>query len=331
MKKTLLFIASAFLIALNANSQTYGYATTSATYTNLVNPTSVNNGMTWDDPDTSISTGFTYQLFGNNYDSLYFGFGLGSYLTPLRNPFAQIIPIIGLSSADIIDRGAFSTSQTSLSPISTKVEGASGNRIFKLEFRNAGFYGDLDDDGISTDFINMQLWIYENSGDIEYHFGPSNVSQPLLAYDTVGAVHSLIPNVDIFNGQVSPNSILLEGPANNPIAYKDSSFRVVTGTPASGTVYRFINGGSVSLKELVKNADQLTFEVFPNPAVDFISLNLELTDLISNVVSIYNMKGQLVSIKGFEKRINLSDLNQGTYFIEAITNEGRAIAKFVKN
>jgi hypothetical protein len=332
MKKSLLLLTSVVLFVWNTKAQTYGYVTTSATYTDLTNSTSINNGQVWDDPDTSIAVGFTYQLFGNNYDSLYFGLGVGASLTPTKNLMSNPLPIIFLSSADIIDRGENSPNQVSLSPISYRTEGTVGSRIFKLEYKNAGFFDELySGSGTSTQFINMQLWIYESSGDIEYHFGPSNVTQPSLVYDSVGAVHALIPNLDYLNQVISTNSILLEGPADNPTPFKDSTLRVVTGTPSNGTVYRFINGGSVSVKELVKNADQLTFELFPNPVVDFITMNLEVTDLISNVISIYNTNGQLVSIKGFEKRINLSDLSQGTYFVEAITKEGRAIAKFIKH
>ncbi len=330
MKKTLLIICSVVILGLNLNAQTYGYATTSATYTDLTNASTINNGQVWDDPDTAIATGFTYQLFGNNYDSLYLGFGVGATFTTSENLQSQPAPFIFLSSADIIDRGENSMNQVSLSPISHKVEGTTGNRIFKLEYKNAGFYEELySGNGNSTQFINMQLWIYETSGDIEYHFGPSNVTQPFLVYDSIGAIHGLVPDVDLITGSASLNSIFLEGSANNPIPFKDSTLRVVNGTPSNGTVYRFINGGNVSLNELTKT-NQLSFSVFPNPTTDYISIDLALNDLVSTIVSIYDINGKFVSIKGFEKTINISDLEAGTYFLEIITKDGRGIAKFMK-
>lgn len=330
MKKIFLFISTVLFIVSASKAQTYGFTKTTSTYTDLTNATSLNAGMVWDDPDTAIAVGFTYQLFGNNSDSLYLGIGVGGIFSPSSNLTLQPYPIIIMTTADIIDRGDNSPNQVSISPISYKVEGTSGSRVFKLEYKNAGFYNELYTGvGSSNQFINMQLWIYEISGDIEFHFGPSNVTQPNLVYDSIGAVHGLSPNLDFIQNQISINSISLEGPADNPTPFKDSTLRVVNGTPSNGTVYRFSNGGTISVRELIK-ANQLTVKAFPNPARNFISLDLESADLTSTIITIYDINGKLVSIKGFEKNINISDLNSGTYFLEALTNKGRATTKLVK-
>lgn len=330
MKKTVLFIVSAFLISFSASSQTYGFLKTTGTYTNLTNTTSVNNGQIWDDPNYSFPTSFTYQLFGNTYDSIFMGVGLGGYLIPSKDLSAIPMPLILLTSADLVDRGELSLNNLSISPISFTTIGTSGNRIFKLEYRNAGFYNDIfTNQGVSTDFINMQVWIYESSGNIEYHFGPNNVTQPIISYDGLGPSHGLSPNLNVNSSDLSNNSILLTGLANSPSAVIDSTYLRVDGTPANGTIYRFVNGGAVSVLEFTKS-DKLSFGVFPNPAITNITLDIEQKELISNVVSIYSVNGNLIGIKGFEKNINVSDLNSGTYFLEVLTEQGRAIAKFVK-
>lgn len=331
MMKKLLFITTAFLTtAVGVNAQTYGFTKTTATYSDLTNATSLNNGQVWDDPDLSISTGFSYQLYGNAYDSLYLGFGVGGTYSTSRLFFSSPFPAIFMTTADLIDRGYDSPNQVSVSPISYKVEGTAGSRIFKLEFKNAGFYEDLNaNQGVSTDYINMQLWLFENSGNIEYHFGPNSVTQPLLVYDTTGPAHGLSSNIDVFNFQISKNSIFLEGAANNPTAFQDSAFRVVNGTPPNGTVYRFINGGTVSVDELIQS-NQINLSIYPNPTTKVVSMNIDQSDLISHTVSIYNVNGQLVSIKEYQSQIDVSELNNGTYFMEVITKDGRGVSKFIK-
>ena len=47
-------------------------------------------------------------------------------------------------------------------------------------------------------------------------------------------------------------------------------------------------------------------------------------------VSIYNVNGQLVSIKEYQSQIDVSELNNGTYFMEVITKDGRGVSKFIK-
>jgi len=330
MKRTLLLIAFIFFITINGNSQSYGFTKTTANYTAITNSISINNGVIWDDPDYSIPTGFTYQLFGSSYDSIYMGVGLGGYIVPSKDLSRLPMPLILLTSADLVDRGELSSNNISLSPLSYSTSGNVGSRIFKLQYNNAGFYNDIyTNQGLSTDYINMQMWIYESNGNIEYHFGASNVTQPFLDYDGSGPSHGLSPSIDIPTAKLSNNSILLTGLANSPNAVIDSTYIKVNGTPPNGTVYRFINGGTVSVKELLQS-NQINLAIYPNPTTQAVSMNIDQNDLISNIVSIYNMNGQLVSIKEYQSNIEVSELNNGTYFLEVFTKEGRGVAKFIK-
>lgn len=327
-KTILLTVALCYLY--DSYSQSYGFMKTTTTYTNLVNGSPVNDSVNWQDIDTTISVGFPFLFFGNTYYNLDFGGMYASTISPTPAVSGAIYPLISISRARLVDRYRVFSSGPSFSPISYKTEGAIGNRIFKLEWRNAGFYDEFTSRFTTYDYINMQLWIYEATGNIEYHFGPNSISWgPIVYEDSLGAHHSLIPTLLLSDGSMSPNSISLIGNADNPNAIKGPQYRKVDGTPSNGTVYRFINGGTVSLKEFNENKEKL-LSIYPNPATNSISLSIDQNELISNVVSIYNTSGKLISIRGFESNISINELDQGIYFIEATTNNGKVIGKFIK-
>ena len=72
------------------------------------------------------------------------------------------------------------------------------------------------------------------------------------------------------------------------------------------------------------------FTVFPNPATNELNIDAELS-FINNQLKIYSISGRLENnylIKG--KKINISNLSKGVYFIEI--NDGTKLyySKFVK-
>ncbi|HNW99607.1 MAG TPA: T9SS type A sorting domain-containing protein [Bacteroidales bacterium] len=74
-----------------------------------------------------------------------------------------------------------------------------------------------------------------------------------------------------------------------------------------------------------------SFEIYPNPATDVISVSYEN---IKNVnFYVYNVQGKLLftkSAKNKNTKINISDLGKGVYFIKAECAEGTIIKRFVK-
>ena len=73
--------------------------------------------------------------------------------------------------ADIADRGY--NTPISESDVFYKLTGEPGSRIFKLEWKNVGFYREIAEQGTANNYTNFQLWIYEGSSDIEVRFGPN--------------------------------------------------------------------------------------------------------------------------------------------------------------
>ena len=73
----------------------------------------------------------------------------------------------------------------------------------------------------------------------------------------------------------------------------------------------------------------LEFKVFPNPTTDILFISSEMA-IVENI-AVYNFSGQLVLEQaGDVSQVDVSKLNQGIYFAEITSEEGRSVQKFVK-
>lgn len=64
------------------------------------------------------------------------------------------------------------------------------------------------------------------------------------------------------------------------------------------------------------------FSIYPNPTSDIIKINLE-SNLTLEKVNIYNTLGQIIKSEN-NKTIDIKSLAKGNYFVEVITNQGKA-------
>lgn len=80
----------------------------------------------------------------------------------------------------------------------------------------------------------------------------------------------------------------------------------------------------------IKN-EVVDFSVFPNPANDHVSINIDATDQI-NHVSITNILGKVVyEQNAYNSSIDVADLHPGIYFITLETNKGKGQKKIIIN
>ena len=70
------------------------------------------------------------------------------------------------------------------------------------------------------------------------------------------------------------------------------------------------------------------FSIYPNPASNTLNINVR-ENLIFEKATIYNSLGQSIDIKT-SKIIDIKDLSKGTYFIEVVTDKGKATKTFIK-
>lgn len=330
MKSLLLIISVIILFPNVLFSQSYTFSATTGTYAGLDNPVSLNNGQVWELPAFEIPIGFDFWFFNSSIDTLYFfEDGAGSVLSTskLQSGLHKLLIPYGTS---LIDRG-YGTS-LSQSPLSYELSGESGSRILKIEWKNAGFYGDFENNGTSTDYVNFQLWLHETTGHIEIHYGPSLINYPALDFnDESGPSVSLIPSYDYNLDVFSPNSLWLEGSPLSPVMITSDNFVFLNGSVSPNTIYKFDNltvgSPGITVNEPV---------VYPNPVKDLLNIRLNTVLTSPAAVIICDITGRNVynaavsANQTGELQINVSDLNAGIFQLIIQKGQETYTSRFVK-
>lgn len=206
-----------------------------------------------------------------------------------------------------------------LSPIYYEVSGDPGNQIFKLEFVKSGFVNDAEQE----DYINYQLWLYEDCNVFEFHFGDISIDSAEfdLFYNNAPAPFMGYGNNYPYFFYVLDGSLTAPTLSFNAANSLDS-------VPNPNSVYTFRNCyASISEKETK------TFDVYPNPASDVI--NLSFTEIIEDSeLSILNINGELVYSEvltsGDSYTINTESLAKGIYVVNIKSDETFYSTKLVK-
>ena len=92
----------------------------------------------------------------------------------------------------------------------------------------------------------------------------------------------------------------------------DTGYVVGTG----GTILQTTNGVTVGIKE--PNLDE-QMKIYPNPASDIITLEIDKGNNTDLTLKIYNLLGILVKseiVKQSKQQININDLSNGIYMVE---------------
>ena len=315
MKKGLLPILLFCILPLFVSSQTYQFDVSSAPYVELSGGTPAVTA-TWDDPGYALPIGFVFHFYNQTISTVY---QIATVAYPLlsNHSFGDTLGFFMVFGADLIDRGFADTLLQS--PITYKTTGSPGHRIFTLEWKNAGFFKEYFYLADNNDFVNFQFRLYEDSGTIEYHFGPSSVSHPEIDYDSTGAfsglVESLAVNPDVSTGE----TLLLTGNPSNPTVMETYTNVYLNGTIPANTLYTFSRIPS-AVGDPVTLTKQSYFS--PNPCNDFIGINPAGLDEIIPPMEIYNSTGiHVKTIKQLET-IETSELPSGIYELKFQTKAG---------
>lgn len=284
MKKLILLLTLG--LAVTSKAQFYSGSTYKTTYSNLTGATVLYNN-NWDDFKKPIKLPFEIKYWDDKLtDSIY----LRSFGTLSLNTFYS--GHISFISATMRSRGAGKTSVNYL------VSGNAPNRILKIEFKNAGF----SDDGPNfNDSVNVQCWLYETSNIIEFRYGPNSVKPSTWDKNegTIGIVNKAVSKL-----------VSMEGTPSNP--YINTNIMIVTrldGLPPNGTVYKFTpsTGG---IKEIPTRINIIDGKISLPSNTDV------------KAILIYNNTGQLVQSSNTLEETDLSNLNQGIYYIVISTSKG---------
>jgi hypothetical protein len=120
------------------------------------------------------------------------------------------------------------------------------------------------------------------------------------------------------------NNVFIAGFFNSDSLFIDNSLLLNSG---NGDIFLAkLNSSSTGIKELTNNN---YFNIFPNPANDFITIEtLQLSK-----IEIFNIQGQIlktINSNSKEITIDLTYLPSGVYFVKARTNKEVVVKKFIK-
>jgi hypothetical protein len=326
MKKTLLGALPFLfmLLSLNPKAQvSYSFSkTTSNTYTELT-ADSVLPALMFD-PNSGLIT--LQDLQGETFNFFDVAFPFGPFKA-ISIGEAAFLRIDNDSSIIIIDAAfTYMNEIDATSKRSYKITGSSGNKILVVQYKNMELQY-----GPTGNFINTQIWYYQQSGIIEIHYGPRSLNNA-SGYNTIQG-----PNIGIF---YSPNNfsscyekIWCEGSPTNLVLDSAANFNfdAMSGVPDNGTMYRFTPRtqtlNAVSIKE-VKNESIL--KLLPNPANNKLTIS---GNKINSSIFIYGTNGQLLkeTVNVSEViELDVSDLPEGIYFARTLTGNGQTTtSKFV--
>lgn len=331
MKKILLLFAF-ILSAVVSHSQViypYTFSSSTSSYQNLSGAIHPFQGIKWDDTVQYIPIGFPFKWAYDNFttDSLW----LDTY-GMLHLKFDSIL-IWGMPSssisgywADLCDM-TYHNPDTSLparSDISYVTTGNAGSRIFKVEFKNCGFYNDT----VSfMDSVNFQMWLYEGTNVIEFHYGRQDVQDNQLSFDATGPHIGLeykttldIPNqiytIDSFSNVTGSNVSFSNIFSSTPVDPFNNSFPnsyFMTTLPDSGQVFRYTpqSTSGIHENELFKQTI-----VYPSAFTNTVYVKSDVDEFD---ISILNQNGEVVLTsegkKGVNNLLHTEALSSGVYMI----------------
>ena len=319
--KKITFLSALLAVSLSATAQDfYTFSKSEATYEDLTDAVSINNGETWwfIDAIGPITSPFPLSIFGEDFNLI--GFNSGDFVIFENNEdkASFLHPLFTLT----IDRGFPNSSQ---SPISYKVEGNEGSRILKLELKNVGVATEFNFEAPNPDesitYLNFQIWFYEEDSSIEYHYGDHNITDlsvlnddsiSLVGFELYNTLEEGSERAGLVYGEITEPSYF-EFADENDMPDNPEETLTLDAVPQPNTVYRFaLNPASVD--DVTKTA----FSLYPNPATE--RLNVSFNESIYTTYQVYDLTGREIisgTINGENNtQINVGSLQTGTYLLK---------------
>lgn len=233
MKKIILSLLL-LSVGLSYGQNFYNFTVSQSAYTDLTAPISLNNGEVWDfDELGPVSMPFSFSMHGQTVNQFLFYDDDFVLLTPNAD-FEEETGVFycSVSGAYIQDR---TVSETSTSAISYKTEGEPGDRVLKLEVKNAGLEN-AEPFGYDEDqfYLSYQIWLYERGNVIEYRYGNNNITDLSVLEDEVFVGLYNYPQIITLTGSSTQPEYFEFDLDNNP---PDDNFEgILESYPSSSTV-----------------------------------------------------------------------------------------------
>jgi Secretion system C-terminal sorting domain len=315
--KNLFTLTFLFVMGITIRAQQIPYVVTGFNdpYEDITEPISISNGEVWDDPQYFANIGFNFQMIDKVFQNV--AIVLPGAQVVSADIMEDSVALMGPYMSDIMDAGVLLDS--SISPISYAIEGQAGSRIFKLEWKNVGFYNEFDAGGQMGNRISFQMWLYEGTNVIEYRYGPNSIKDESLVHDFgvpfivlgqgVAINASSWEGLWIIGGTDSaPEATAWTDPSSNPdiALFPDFEF-------PSGTVIRFAPT-FVNIMEDNKPA----FAIFPNPVNDNLNISWNSSKAQAQIFDITGKEVSSLILQRGVQQINVADLSTGSYVLRVI-------------
>ena len=322
-----LTLASAGVFAQQPVGPHYLFTTYSSAFTPLEEGVSLDGGMVWDDPTWTVPLGFTFYTANDTITTLYVG-ELGTTVYGIQDDSLSDVFL------PYFDDIANADNDTLVSPVSYVVEGPPGFQICKIEWMNVGFYEDWAANGTYTNTTSFQLWLYENSNIFEYHYGPSNISDPSTVHMFGAPAAAFLENLNQNTGFDWEGFYSVTGNTDAPTittvtnaevlaAQGIPSYALLNGEPAEGTVYRF----APTFVNVEENS-LATFDVFPNPTSGLLNVfNPTQESVVAQILSAEGKVIQVETLTSGRNAIQTDKLSSGFYLLRI----NGTCSSFIKN
>lgn len=169
-------------------------------------------------------------------------------------------------------------------------------------------------DAFSNAASNVRIATATNGRQYAEHKGPSNSNEFMVQWTAPAAGSGTITLYSCGNG----------------VNLNDSS----SGDRAACSQLQLTEGESTAVEDF---AEAVSLNIFPNPVDDVLNVAINSQESGSFDLQIYNLLGQMVKAEKLDlqtgnqqKSINLSDLTEGTYFLQLSNGEKLTSRKVVK-
>jgi hypothetical protein len=325
---TLALILGLFICG-TGRAQVYTFSKDITPYNDLVAPTNLSGGSYWDDDYWVIPIGFDFL----GHDTLTVSsnglVSLANYNNLVDEEVTFSISAFADASigADLVDRDVNLILSPVISPIGYQLSGTGSNQILKIEWKNAGFY--YDNSTNKKDSISFQLWLYEDSNNIEMRYG-AHYFYSLIQYsgnNSFGPVigigsyqYDLTPGTHLNQYVNSAPSIYLSGNVKTPGTSSSFGTLIATDTsscaPLRNTRFKFTHDLSVTG---IRKNQGLEAKIYPNPVSG--PLRIELENKTDAIISLYDTRGVMVyqesiTSSGYSGFIHTEDFPKGLYLLK---------------
>jgi hypothetical protein len=296
MRKYLPIICFTILNATFSIGQAYDFKVLTSNYIELDSPTILaKSPFKPDDDDFTLEAGFHFSYFGQDRFSLMVS--KNGYITP--------------SSTDYICVYQKFLKENGNSSISYQISGSEfcHNRILKIQWKNLIPYCD----SVNTGYFNFQVWLYETTGIVEFHYGPHADTSKRISLCT-----------KYFNDlfytkclKTPKKRYYISGPPCSPVCSKDYIGNIDS-FPCDGMVYRFTPVHDTDLNKIIvfpiPFSNQITIQtVFGCP-----TLHVQIFDALGKEVY-DNKNSQCPEV------IDTQFWPQGTYILKILDQAGKIL------